>query len=115
MSNGQYVFYGKLKAWNPWIIFCKVHRLEYIEKFPDVSTQDITKMLAAKWKSLTPEEKQPYLEIHEKKTEKVKKQNEKIIRNSYKSPYYSNKTYDLVKKILDTPSSNNLDKDKHDQ
>ena len=56
----------KKKVPNPYFIFCSKQRLIFQEQHPEMSSRDITKLLASKWKEMTPEEKTIYQEQYSK-------------------------------------------------
>ena len=70
-NNGKYSRVKRpLNAYN---IFCKVHFPEFQEQYPDLTINQISKFIGEKWKSLSNDEKQPYIEKSKNSTPVLKK------------------------------------------
>ncbi|KAL9644837.1 hypothetical protein ABK040_005319 [Willaertia magna] len=88
-NNGKYSRVKKpLNAYN---IYCKIHFPDFQCMYPDLPTNQISKLIGEKWKSLTNEEKQPYIEKSKNSQPVVKKP-----LNSYN--LYCKQNFDLFKK-----------------
>lgn len=64
------------QAFTSYIYFCKEQRSVIKEENPESNPTEITTLLAEKWNSLSDEEKQPYVDMHNEEAEQLKKQRE---------------------------------------
>ena len=55
-----------------WICFCEGVRPQILQKEPQLQFGEICKTIAAQWKALTPEMRQPYLDLQVKDKERYK-------------------------------------------
>ncbi|KAK8866320.1 non-histone protein [Tritrichomonas musculus] len=62
---------------NPYFLFCQEKRTQLHTQFPNVSSREITQMLAQEWKSLSTIEKQKYSDQYHKNMEKAQVDKEK--------------------------------------
>jgi len=53
------------KPMNAYVVFCKEKRFQLMAENPTMKFGEITKVLADKWKSISEEEKQPYIKSSE--------------------------------------------------
>jgi hypothetical protein len=60
------------QALNSYILFCNANRASVKEENSDMDPKDITHKLAAMWKQLTDEEKQPFIEKSKREAERLK-------------------------------------------
>ncbi len=88
-DNGKYSRVKRpLNAYN---IFCKLHFPEFQQHFPELTINQVSKVIGERWKSLTKQEKQPYVEQSKHSQPVVKKP-----LNSYN--LYCKQNFDLFKK-----------------
>lgn len=65
------------KQANPYFLFCQERRTQLHAQFPNISSREVTQMLAQEWKSLTNIEKQKYSDQYHKNIEKAQVEKEK--------------------------------------
>ncbi|KAG2392115.1 hypothetical protein C9374_013600 [Naegleria lovaniensis] len=58
---------------NAYNIFCKIHFPEFQQRYPNYTINQISKHIGEKWKSLSNEERQPYIEQSKKNSQPVVK------------------------------------------
>lgn len=76
---------------NAYNIFCKLHFPEFQQQYPDLTINQISKLIGEKWKSLSNQEKQPYIEKSKSSQPVVKKP-----LNSYN--LYCKQNFEIFKK-----------------
>lgn len=64
------------QAFTSYIYFCKEQRSVLKDEHPNATPTELTSLLAEKWGSLTEEEKQPYIDMHNEEAEELKKKRE---------------------------------------
>ncbi|KAF0980542.1 hypothetical protein FDP41_013756 [Naegleria fowleri] len=73
-SNSLVGKYSRLKRpLNAYNIFCKTHFPEFQQQYPDCTINQISKYIGEKWKSLSKEERQPYIDQSKKNSQPVVK------------------------------------------
>ena len=78
------------KAANSYLLFCKERRTALHAENPDISSREVTKMLAQEWKNLSNEEKQKY-----------EKQKEEALKTQEVNDFITERTIYLQVKTMD--------------
>ena len=60
-SLHSFSFHQMPKPTNSYMLFCKEHRADTIRDYPNMPNSAISSILGAKWRALTPQEKEPYI------------------------------------------------------
>lgn len=70
--------YSKKRIANAFFLFCKMERQKFQEQNPDLSSREVTKLLASRWQSLSENEKTFYKEKYKETLLDNENQNKKM-------------------------------------
>mmetsp|Transcript_5438 Transcript_5438/g.6608 ORF Transcript_5438/g.6608 Transcript_5438/m.6608 type:complete len:153 (+) Transcript_5438:1348-1806(+) len=91
-SLHSFSFLPMPKPTNSYMLFCKEHRADTIRDYPNMPNTAISSILGAKWRALTPQEKEPYIRranlLRQEYMKTHHKENEEILKNSFTFTVY---------------------------
>lgn len=86
-----------------WIFFCNEHRKNLRREFPDLPFGDLCKKLAPKWKQLTADQRQIYIDMQNKDQQRYKQEYKSLSKEQLQMLRKHKKIARAKKKLLPKP------------